>query len=210
MCFREDRRTGNGESDGTLSSLAAKRRRERQWQLVRKAGSRECFLRWRNRGGPAGTEKLTRQERGGIMSAEELIPEGLGPTASKYRWKDWLQIRARTGSSLEKLVHSGKAGAGCRCWAVGGCHGGRLWQFPSKHCDFYQWNKKHSTSAECEDIKWLKDIWGKRKHEATVWHSGRVNKETVAIGQQRREYSSGSDSKNCVLMKLASLRMDNK
>lgn len=33
---------GNGESDRTLlSSLAAKRRREMQWQLVRKVGSRD-------------------------------------------------------------------------------------------------------------------------------------------------------------------------
>ena len=190
VCFREDRRTGNGESDGTLSSLAAKRRRERQWQLVRKAGSRECFLRWRNRGGPAGTEKLTRQEREGIMSAKELIPEGLGATASKYRWKDWLQIRARVVHWRSWFIQ-GRQGAGCRCWAVGRCHGGRWWQFPSKHCDFYQWNKKHSTWAECEDAKWLKSIWGKRKHEVMVSHSGRVNKETVAIGQQRLEYTSG-------------------
>lgn len=139
---------------------------------VDKAGERRNHVCWRAHSRGAGIHSIQVQMK--------------GPVADKGM-----------GSSLEKLVHSGKAGAGCRCWAVGGCHGGRLWQFPSKHCDFYQWNKKHSTSAECEDIKWLKDIWGKRKHEATVWHSGRVNKETVAIGQQRREHTSGSDSKNC-------------
>ena len=53
--------------------------------VSKKTGVKRVFFKMKKQGWSSRDREVDRQERGGIMSAEELIPEGLGSTASKYR-----------------------------------------------------------------------------------------------------------------------------
>ena len=53
--------------------------------VSKKTGVKRVFFKMKKQGGSSRNREVDKAGERGIMSAEELIPEGLGSTASKYR-----------------------------------------------------------------------------------------------------------------------------
>lgn len=77
---------------------------------------------------------------------------------------------------------------------------------------FYQWNEKHSTSAEYEDRERMIEVWRKRRYKIIIEESGSVNepRKRLCLLGSKCWYTSMKKEKISVFMNLASYRVGNK